>query len=54
MRTRLTLEAPAVWDSLEPIRQFAGEDIKSAVVPAVVRGMMVSFDAWVRHYELVQ
>jgi heme-degrading monooxygenase HmoA len=43
-----------VWDSLEPIRQFAGEDVETAVVPAVVRDMMVAFDARVRHYELVE
>jgi heme-degrading monooxygenase HmoA len=43
-----------IWDSLEAIRKFAGDDIEASVVPAVVVGMMVTYDARVRHYELVE
>jgi heme-degrading monooxygenase HmoA len=41
-----------VWDSMEAIRQFAGEQPDLAVVPAHAQKMMVSFDAHVSHYEL--
>jgi heme-degrading monooxygenase HmoA len=42
-----------VWTSLEAIQAFAGQDLEAAVVPAVVRDMMVEFDERVRHYEVV-
>lgn len=41
------------WESIEAIRQFAGEDAEAAVVPAKAREMLVAFDTRVRHYELV-
>jgi heme-degrading monooxygenase HmoA len=40
------------WDSLESIRAFAGPDVETAVVPAVVQAMMVEFDTRARHYEV--
>lgn len=39
-----------VWDSLDSIRAFAGDDVEVAVVPDVVQRMMVRFDARVVHY----
>ena len=43
-----------VWQSLEPIKAFVGDEhLESAVVPAVVREMMVTFDSRVVHYEIV-
>jgi len=42
-----------VWESLEAIKSFAGEDTEAAVVPLVAQAMMVEFDARARHYELV-
>jgi len=42
-----------VWESREAIQTFAGQDLEAAVVPAVVRDMMVEFDERVRHYEVV-
>src|SRR5882757_1694874 len=41
-----------VWDSMEAIRQFAGEQPDLAVVPVPAQKMMVSFDAHVSHFEL--
>lgn len=41
-----------VWDSLESIKSFAGPSPDVAVVPEVVKAMMVQFDAEVRHYEV--
>jgi len=43
-----------VWKSREAIQAFAGPDLEAAVVPPVVRDMMVEFDERVRHYDVVQ
>jgi heme-degrading monooxygenase HmoA len=39
-----------VWDSLDAIRAFAGDDVEAAVLPEVVQEMMVRFDPRVAHY----
>lgn len=41
------------WRSMDAIRAFAGADAEAAVVPPKAQAMMVSFDARVRHYEVV-
>ena len=43
-----------VWDSLEFIKKFAGEEIETAVVPPTVQKMMVEFDEQVIHYEVIE
>ena len=40
-----------VWEDMQAIKQFAGEDASVAVVPSNVREMMVAYDASVLHYE---
>ena len=42
-----------VWESLEAIKSFAGEDAEVAVVPHIAREMMVTFETRARHYEVV-
>lgn len=42
-----------VWSSLEAIKQFAGEVPDLAVVPSNVKKMMVEYDAFAFHYEVV-
>jgi heme-degrading monooxygenase HmoA len=42
-----------VWESLEAIKSFAGEDTEAAVVPLVAQAMMVEFDARALNYEVV-
>jgi heme-degrading monooxygenase HmoA len=42
-----------VWESMEAIRKFAGDDPEAAVVPGVVKGMMLSWEERVKHYEVV-
>jgi heme-degrading monooxygenase HmoA len=42
------------WQSMESIRQFAGDSPDVAVVPAVVQTMMVEFEKTVAHYEVVE
>ena len=41
------------WQSLDAIRQFAGQDLEAAVVPAEVESMMIEYDRRVVHYEVV-
>ena len=41
------------WASMAAIREFAGNDAVSAVVPREVRAMMIEYDKTVRHYEIV-
>ena len=41
------------WHSMAAISQFAGSDPEQSVVPEKARAMMISFEARVRHYEVV-
>lgn len=38
------------WENLETIRQFAGEDYEEAVVPDVVKMMMIRYERRAEHY----
>lgn len=42
-----------MWESLESIEQFAGTEVAVAVVPDVVQKMMIEFDSYVSHYEVM-
>lgn len=41
-----------VFDSLEAVREFAGEDYEAAVVPAKARAVLSRFDERSHHYEI--
>ena len=41
------------WDSMDAIRNFAGEAIETAVVAPDARAVLLRFDAQVRHHEVV-
>jgi len=41
-----------VWESIEAIKQFAGEKVEVANVPAEARAMMVKFDEFASHYDV--
>lgn len=41
------------WESEQAIKEFAGDDAELAVVPGNVQAMMVSFDHYATHYEIV-
>ena len=41
-----------LFDSLEAVREFAGEDYKAAVVPAKARAVLSHFDQRSQHYEV--
>jgi heme-degrading monooxygenase HmoA len=53
LATGVEFQIITVWESLDAIHAFAGEDAEVAVVPPVVRGMMVHFEARASHYEVV-
>jgi len=40
------------WESINSIKQFAGNEYNIAVVPEIVQDMMVRYDKVVRHYEI--
>ncbi len=40
------------FESLDAVRQFAGEDYEAAVVPAKARQVLKRFDARSQHYEV--
>ena len=40
------------WETLDVIKQFAGEKIETAVVPKLVQDIMIKYDKNVRHYEV--
>ena len=40
------------WNTLDAIKQFAGPDYDIAVVPKIVRDIMLKYDEYVRHYEV--
>jgi hypothetical protein len=42
-----------VWDSLESVKAFAGEDYEQAVVEPVVRTLLDRFDDRVTHFTVV-
>lgn len=42
------------FESIEAVRQFAGEDYERAVVPAAARALLVRFDDRSTHYEVRQ
>jgi len=41
------------WQSENAIREFAGDSMHVAVVPAAVQTMMIEYDREVVHYEIV-
>jgi heme-degrading monooxygenase HmoA len=42
-----------LWDSLDAVREFAGDDYEVAVVPPPARRLLSRFDERSRHFETV-
>ncbi len=42
------------WETLEAIKQFAGANYETAVVPDIAQKMMIRYDEKVKHYEVQQ
>ena len=47
------LTVMTLWESLDTIRQFAGEDVDRAVVASVAQAVLRSFEKTVTHYEII-
>ena len=43
-----------LFDSLETVKRFAGEDFEQAYVPAAARKILKRYDERAQHYELCQ
>ena len=41
-----------LWESLDSIRAFAGDDIATAIVEPEARAVLADFDDFARHYEV--
>ncbi|MGH9870074.1 MAG: antibiotic biosynthesis monooxygenase family protein [Candidatus Polarisedimenticolia bacterium] len=41
-----------LFDSLDAVREFAGEDYAAAVIPREARAVLARFDARSQHYEI--
>jgi heme-degrading monooxygenase HmoA len=42
------------FDSLDAVREFAGQDYEKAVVPPHARAVLSHFDARSQHYEIIE
>ncbi len=42
-----------LWDSMDAVRRFAGEDYEIAVVPEKAQGLLARYDRTSAHYEVV-
>lgn len=40
------------WENIEAIQKFAGKDFEVAVVPDLVKEIMLSYDTCVSHFEI--
>jgi heme-degrading monooxygenase HmoA len=43
-----------VWDSLDAIAAFAGDQLDVAVVPPAVQAILTGYDRQVEHYEIAE
>ena len=41
------------WESIEAIKQFAGEQFNIAVVPQLVKEIMIKYEHEVKHYSVL-
>jgi heme-degrading monooxygenase HmoA len=50
---RVSFLVVTLWESLQAVRQFAGDDPERAVVEPEARAVLAKFDDRVQHYEVV-
>jgi hypothetical protein len=46
------LVVQTIWESIDAIRSFAGEDVERAVVEPIVSKMLTRFDDRAAHYSI--
>lgn len=42
-----------LWESMDVVRKFAGEDYETAVVPEEARKLLARFDRTSKHYDVI-
>lgn len=42
-----------LWESMEAVRRFAGEDYETAVVPPEAQALLTRYDQTSRHYDVL-
>ena len=52
VNNRVEFLAVTLWESIEAIRQFSGNDVTTAVVEPEARAILADFDAVATHYEV--
>ena len=52
LETEVEFITVMIFDSLEAVRCFAGQDYEAAVVPPVARALLAHFDLRSQHYEI--
>lgn len=50
--TQVEFLAVTLWESIESVKQFAGDDPEIAVVEPDARAVLSDFDEFARHYEV--
>lgn len=50
---RIEFLAVTLWESMQAVREFAGDEVETAVVEPEARAVLAEFDPFVRHYDLV-
>src|SRR5205809_802857 len=50
---RIELTVMTLWESLDAIRQFAGDDPEAAVVPPEAQALLASFDTRASHWNVL-
>jgi len=43
-----------LWDSLDAVRAFTGDNLEAAVVEPAARAVLVEFDSFVQHYDVAE
>ena len=50
---RIEFLAVTLWDSMQAVWEFAGDNPETAVVEPEARAVLAEFDRFVRHYDVV-
>lgn len=50
--SRVLFTVVTLWESIDAIRDFAGDDAEAAVVPAEARALLTSFDRRAVHWDV--
>jgi heme-degrading monooxygenase HmoA len=51
---RVEFVVMTLWDSMEAVRRFAGDNPEAAVVEPEARAVLSDYDNFVRHYEVYE